>query len=324
MKKRDSLLSLDESLASPKKLNNKSGFTIVELLVVIVVIGILAAITVVSYSGISQRATVASLQSDLDNNSKKLKMYYTLYDSYPTALDANNCPTAPRPDSNYCLSASTSTTYQYTGSSSAFCVTATKSSNSYYINQDAIPTAGSCSITNLIINPSFEVTTNWTSTGGDYLVHNTNAKSKYGTYSGIRTVNHAWGQWGEYFQHDYVVTPGTTYTLSGWSLIDVGAVSVSTVLTVVQSDWTGIAQDNPHDSIGSWTRYSVTWTQPVGQTIARVILGAWGDNTSVGTWYWDGIILTQGSTSYSYADGSSSGWTWNGAANSSTSTGLPL
>ena len=51
------------------------GFTIVELLVVIVVIGILAAITVVSYTGISRRAVAASIQSDLSNASRKLELY---------------------------------------------------------------------------------------------------------------------------------------------------------------------------------------------------------------------------------------------------------
>lgn len=35
---------------------NKNGFTIVELLIVIVVIGILAAITIVAYNGIQNRA----------------------------------------------------------------------------------------------------------------------------------------------------------------------------------------------------------------------------------------------------------------------------
>jgi prepilin-type N-terminal cleavage/methylation domain-containing protein len=53
---------------------NTSGFTIVELLIVIVVIGILAAITIVAYNGIQDRARNSSIQSDLESFSKKLEM----------------------------------------------------------------------------------------------------------------------------------------------------------------------------------------------------------------------------------------------------------
>src|SRR5680860_458789 len=88
------------------------GFTIVELLVVIVVIGILAAITIVSYSGISQKATVVSLISDLDNASKQLKLYQVEYSSFPTTL-TSNCPTAPINDTKYCLKPSSGNTYTY-------------------------------------------------------------------------------------------------------------------------------------------------------------------------------------------------------------------
>lgn len=42
------------------------GFTIAELLIVITVIGILAAIVVVSYSGVTAKANDAAVQSDLD------------------------------------------------------------------------------------------------------------------------------------------------------------------------------------------------------------------------------------------------------------------
>ena len=46
-----------------------SAFTIVELLIVIVVIAILAAITIISYAGISNRAKLSSLKQ----NSLKLQ-----------------------------------------------------------------------------------------------------------------------------------------------------------------------------------------------------------------------------------------------------------
>ena len=63
------------------KLLNKTkqlkAFTIVELLIVIVVIGILAAITIVSFGGITSQANVAAVKSDLDSNSRKLQLYYT-------------------------------------------------------------------------------------------------------------------------------------------------------------------------------------------------------------------------------------------------------
>jgi general secretion pathway protein G len=54
----------------------QSGFTIVELLIVIVVIGILAAITIVAYNGIQSRARETSLRSDLTNIAKQLEMYH--------------------------------------------------------------------------------------------------------------------------------------------------------------------------------------------------------------------------------------------------------
>ena len=52
--------------------NNKQGFTIVELLIVIVVIGILAAITIVSFNGVIKRANTAATQSELADNAKSI------------------------------------------------------------------------------------------------------------------------------------------------------------------------------------------------------------------------------------------------------------
>lgn len=48
----------------------QNGFTIVELLIVIVVIGILAAITIVSFNGVSKKANASAVQSELSQNAK--------------------------------------------------------------------------------------------------------------------------------------------------------------------------------------------------------------------------------------------------------------
>ena len=59
------------------------GFTIVELLIVIVVIGILAAITITAYNGIQSRANDASIQSDLATSFKLLAISNITNGFYP-------------------------------------------------------------------------------------------------------------------------------------------------------------------------------------------------------------------------------------------------
>ncbi len=55
-----------------------SGFTIVELLIVIVVIAILAAISIVVYSGIRTRAQATAIATDLKATEKALRAYRTV------------------------------------------------------------------------------------------------------------------------------------------------------------------------------------------------------------------------------------------------------
>jgi prepilin-type N-terminal cleavage/methylation domain-containing protein len=56
-----------------KTMSSRAGFTIVELLIVIVIIGILAAITIVAYNGIQQRAATATMQADLSATARQLE-----------------------------------------------------------------------------------------------------------------------------------------------------------------------------------------------------------------------------------------------------------
>lgn len=61
-----------------------SGFTIVELLIVIVVIGILAAITIVSFNGVQNKAKSAKKSSDVVAIQKKMEVYKAINSSYPS------------------------------------------------------------------------------------------------------------------------------------------------------------------------------------------------------------------------------------------------
>lgn len=85
---------------------NKKGFTIVELLIVIVIIAVLAAITVVAYNGIQKRAQETKLKADLTNAAKQMEVAYALNASYPTSFPAD----VKRSD-GVVLSLSTSTKY---------------------------------------------------------------------------------------------------------------------------------------------------------------------------------------------------------------------
>lgn len=60
-----------------------SGFTIVELLIVIVAIAILAAISTVAYSGIQNRANDTAVQSDLRQLASQIKQHEVLHGAPP-------------------------------------------------------------------------------------------------------------------------------------------------------------------------------------------------------------------------------------------------
>lgn len=130
------------------KHNSRSqGFTIVELLIVIVVIAILAAISVVAYTNIQNRAHDAAVASDLAALKKKIELNRVDTGVFPTGNSAvasglenlgfkmtrGAYATAPTTANNF--------VYGRNAARDQYCVTAlSKSGDVYYISHDNSPT----------------------------------------------------------------------------------------------------------------------------------------------------------------------------------------
>lgn len=117
-----------------------TGFTIVELLIVIVVIAILAAIVIVSYNGINQQARQSSLVSDVSTAGKIMVNRHTTDGSYP--LDSTTA------HGGKALPSSEGVTYSFHSTGTTFCITARSSHSgvdSYYVSNIRIsPVKGEC------------------------------------------------------------------------------------------------------------------------------------------------------------------------------------
>lgn len=308
------------------------GFTIVELLIVIVVIAILAAITIVAYNGIQQRARTSAVQENLSTVARKMALDNINNGSYAT--------TASGVDGGSGLPSSANTTYQYHSTGTTYCITGTNGNVSYKITDTSpTPAAGGCpgdgvggvaAITNLAINPSAASNSNWWSTnGGAGVVARDATVSRPGslTTGSLKTTFSSAAQvstqlWDGSTTPLVPTSAGEVITISAWVQSSVAGRTLtitdrwrdSTNTQINQSSSTSITVPT------TWTR--VTYTSPAAPAstaydhVSFFFNGQAGDN-----WWLDDVMVTKGSTDYTFADGNTANWIWNGTVNNSTSTG---
>ncbi len=74
-------------------LSNRKGFTLIELLIVIVIIGILAAIAIPKFGNTKEKAYITAMKSDLKNLATSQEGYFSEAQLYSTSLaDINYTP----------------------------------------------------------------------------------------------------------------------------------------------------------------------------------------------------------------------------------------
>lgn len=315
----------------------REGFTIVELLIVVVLIAILAAITIVAYNGLQKRAQTSAVATALNQASKKVKLYQVDNNTYPTTLAIAGI-------------SDDGVTYQYSGSANAYCITGTQGNTSLYLSETVTkPTEGGCpghgqggvaAVTNLATNPSVETNGNgwasrWYGSGGGA---GTLALTSLAAHSGTTGYRKTWtvGGGGQDVGMSYAfygAQPGKTYTFSAY----IRASFVTGHKPLIE--WYDAANVKIGSTVfgaevsipaNTWQRLTMTQVAPANTASARYVWGPYpssGTPTSVAGQIldFDSVMVVEGSVISAYADPTvNTSWVWNGAPNASTSTGPAL
>lgn len=274
------------------------GFTVVELLIVIVVVAILAAITIVGYNGVQDRARKNAAMAELKAVSNKLETYYSANAGYPANLAAVGVADAG------------GKTYQYTrtgtGINSTYGLTIMIDGQQPHSSDsdDQVPVEGpydghSGGTTycpddgHVAINGYFcNGTVNSTAS-----LHSPVVKL-LSTTSGV-PPNAPGGYVGRQTSRDnlgsniFPVVAGEVYCTSGWAATSTSTVTHSIGLMVMGSTNNWLRGGPALAPTSTWTKISGCITIPSGFTTARLWTQNDGGNggTADAAWYQTAITL---------------------------------
>lgn len=276
---------------------SRSGFTLVELLIVIVVIAILAAITIVAYGGVTQKATIAALQSNLSQDASFLASYNATNGTYPIDLTTATSAGLKTNDNTTLIYQ-----YNYDGSSNNdYCLAAISGSTIYGItNTNTTPQANAgCGTLAGIVG--------WWTLDGN--LNDSSGNNLNATNSGATPTNGQNGQAnGAYsFNASYIVLPSSSLlnlsasdiTVSAW--IDLTSAPASTWNDIIAgngNDWgVGIQDDATGNPLLKMTQVSKI---DAPNSTTKITLNTWHHV----------VVAFKGSSPYTvsyYLDGASDG-----------------
>jgi len=305
------------------------GFTVVELLIVIVIIGILAAVALTSYTNVSQRAIISSLQSDLVNAKKQLLLFQVQNSSsnFPSSISV--CP-ATDATTQLCIKPSSNNTFTYTAYNNAdqqsFYLIASNGSSIYHItNTTDASDMTVASTNNLAYNLDFANSSSYLGSGSSTLdlaggfTGSLNNSAYYSYDSATKSMN---------FTRDTVTVTGGNHsvTLTGNLTATNFLYNNHTMEVMAKINDYAASNINGNEVTNSLLNYQ-GYHSGILYTPTGLYYSLWNGGTNpnvsfstsptAGTWFYAAITRT-GSTTRIYLNG-----TFNNSSNYSTSLGNP-
>lgn len=304
--------------------SHRKAFTIVELLIVIVVIGIIVGIVVVSYGAVTRNARQQATKTDAQTIASQLNKYKADKGSYPDTLGEITTP------------AGVNSTFQYSYDATAgsYCITASTQGASAYVKSGSIEAKeggcpghgvnGEAAITNLASNPSAEASTAGVSGYNGSPITRVSGGAVSGGYIFSTTTNSASSAQGIIHTITTSAKPNQEYTCSisikgsGGAVIFSGRPATASSAYISENLGTKVLTVT-----SSWQRVSSTFTTPATTGILRIQVRyqTAGSGMTIQT---DAILCVEGGRDYTFADGSSAHWLWTGSEHLSSSYGPAL
>jgi type IV pilus assembly protein PilA len=319
--------------------HKQKGFTIVELLIVVVVIAILAAITIVAYNGIQNRAKASAAQAAARQTGTKVALFASQNaDTFPAETSFRTDLSLP--------SDTTQATYDYYASDDkkAFCLSVTNTTlnpaSSYAYTSSSNGTVPGRCVKNLANNPSLEDgsatgwSTNWPAGSG---INATASVPSNGGYAGNSYRRWVIGGANTTNGMAYIgvgninVTPSSKVAVSYW----VRSSEASSTIGIILNRFTDIDGGGTNDGVtanltattpaNTWVRRSTTATLPSTTLSYRPAIRAVTNALVAGqTVDADAVMVVMADIDYAFYDGNSPNWAWTGTPNNSPSFGPAL